>query len=195
MGEQENLEFARQRGFGMLCVQQPDAPLLSHVPFLIADDLQSADMHLVRSNPITRAAKTPVPAVIAVTGADSYVSPDWYGQDDQVPTWNYVAVHLLGVLEPLPSDMLLDVLDRQSAMYEERLLPKPPWKTSKVTPEVLERFSRMIMPFRFRIEQVEGTWKLGQNKEDDVRLRAAEAVQKHGFGSETEVLSQLMKDG
>ncbi|MEX0338350.1 MAG: FMN-binding negative transcriptional regulator [Arenibacterium sp.] len=191
---QDNLKFAHERGFGMLCVQQPDAPLLSHVPFLLADDLQSADLHLVRSNPITRVAKEATPAVIAVTGPDSYISPDWYGVPDQVPTWNYIAVHLHGILEPLPKESLLDVLDRQSAAYENRLLPKPPWTTGKMAEEARDRLMRMILPFRFSIERVEGTWKLGQNKDDDVRRRAGNSVLEHGFGSETETLARRMKE-
>ncbi|MEX0281039.1 MAG: FMN-binding negative transcriptional regulator [Arenibacterium sp.] len=191
---QDNLQFARARGFGMLCVQQAPAPLLSHIPFLMSDDLQSADLHLVRSNPIVRMVDGATPAVIAVTGADSYISPDWYAIDDQVPTWNYVAVHLHGVLEPLPKEALLDLLDRQSAAYESRLLPKTPWTTGKMTPEARDRMMRMILPFRFAIDRVEGTWKLGQNKDDAVRFRAAEQVGEHGFGSDAHILAQMMKD-
>jgi transcriptional regulator len=33
---------------------------------------------------------------IIVSGPDGYVSPDWYEMKDQVPTWNYVTVHLKG---------------------------------------------------------------------------------------------------
>ena len=33
---------------------------------------------------------------LIVEGPEGYISPDWYGVADQVPTWNYVAVHLVG---------------------------------------------------------------------------------------------------
>jgi transcriptional regulator len=187
-----NLDFARERGFGVLCVQQADVPLLSHVPFLVSDEGDSADLHLVRSNPIVRAVKDPLRAVIAVSGADSYVSPDWCGMDDQVPTWNYVAVHLHGMLERLPDDAMRDMLDRQSAAYESRLLPKPVWQTAKMTDDALGRMMRMILPFRFHIERTEGTWKLGQNKPEAARIRAGEHVRSHGFGAQTDNLAQLM---
>ena len=81
-----NLTFARARGFGLLGVNDDAGPLLSHVPFLLNDDGSTADLHLVRSNPIAR--REDGPAVLAVTGPDGYVSPDWYGVEDQVPTWN-----------------------------------------------------------------------------------------------------------
>ncbi len=189
-GRDRHLGFARNRAFGTLAVNADPAPLLSHVPFLLADDGASADLHLVRSNPIARAGDAP--AVIAVTGPDAYVSPDWYGIADQVPTWNYVAVHLRGRLERLPDDAMRDMLDRQSAAYEARLLPKPVWLPEKMAGEVMERLLRAIVPFRLHIDQVDGTWKLGQNKTDEVRLAAASHVA-GGFGSELGALAGLME--
>lgn len=188
----QNLAFARERGFGMLAANGDGAPLLSHVPFLLSADGSVAELHLLRSNPIARALKVPLPVKIAVSGADSYVSPDWYGVPDQVPTWNYVAVHLTGTLELRPQVALRDLLDRQSAMYEDRLLPKTPWKTSKMTPEVMEKMMRMIVPCQMQVSAVAGTWKLGQNKPDAVRVAAAEHVAGYGFGSEADILAALM---
>ncbi|MEM7491284.1 MAG: FMN-binding negative transcriptional regulator [Pseudomonadota bacterium] len=185
------LAFVRDRSFGTLAVNAEGGPRLSHVPFLLAEDGQTADLHLVRSNPILRAL--PCAAVLAVTGPDGYVSPDWYGVADQVPTWNYVAVHLRGTLERLPQEAMRDMLDRQSAGFEDRL-PKAPWTTGKMTPEVLERMMRQIVPCRLAIEDVQATWKLNQNKPDEVRLRAAAAMESTGIGSETLVLSRLMQE-
>lgn len=188
-----NLAFARDRAFGTLAVGAEGGPLLAHVPFLLGPDGTSADLHLVRSNPIARLG--PVPAVMAVAGPDAYVSPDWYGIGDQVPTWNYVAVHLRGRLEPLPDADLPDLLDRQSRAYETRLLPKPPWTTDKLTDETRSRLLRMIRPFRLAIDVVDGTWKLGQNKSEDVRRAAADGVAGGRFGLEPAALARLMRAG
>lgn len=58
------LDFARRRGFGVLSVSGDPVPLFAHVPFLLSDSGENADIHLVRSNPIARrAAEGPVPAV------------------------------------------------------------------------------------------------------------------------------------
>ena len=189
-----NLRFVRDRGFGTLLLNGDSVPMVSHVPLLVSDDGQSADLHLVRSNPIARTVEDPVPAIIAVTGPDSYISPDWYGVPDQVPTWNYVAVHLRGTLVPLAPEDMHAMLDRQSAWYETRLAPKPAWKTDKMTPDVLDRMMRQILPFRFDIVAVDGTWKLGQNKPDAVRLAAAGMVAGGGIGLETGDLADLMRD-
>ena len=190
---EQNLAFARERGFGMLAVNGPDAPMLSHVPFLLSPDGTQAEVHLVRSNPIARALSAPLPCKIAVSGPDSYISPDWYGLTDQVPTWNYVAVHLTGTLELCPAEGLHDLLDRQSAVYEDRLLPKTPWKTSKMTEGVMDKMMRMILPCRMTVTGVDGTWKLGQNKPDAARIAAADQAGAYGFGAETPILAALMR--
>lgn len=189
-----NLEFARNRAFGVLATNGSDVPLLSHVPFRIADDGTFAELHLVRSNPIVRSVETSRPAKIAVTGADGYISPDWYAVADQVPTWNYVAVHLTGMLERRPQEEMRALLDRQSAQFETQLLPKRPWTTSKMSQDVLDRMMRQIVPFRMTIKHIDGTWKLNQNKPDAARLRAADHVEAGGIGSETAQLSTLMRD-
>lgn len=192
-GRRENLAFARERAFGVLAVAVEDTPLLSHVPFILSEDGACAHLHLVRSNPIARALKSVRNAKIAVSGPDSYISPDWYGIDDQVPTWNYVAVHLSGVLERCPMDELRVLLDAQSGYFEEQLLPKVPWTTGKMSPEILDKMMRMIVPCRMQITDVDGTWKLNQNKADDVRLRAADHVKGYGMGQEVQVLAALMR--
>ncbi|GAB5439293.1 FMN-binding negative transcriptional regulator [Falsiruegeria mediterranea] len=189
-----NLQFARERGFGVLAVSVDGAPLLSHVPFVLSDDGAWADLHLVRSNPIVRALKQPLRTRLAVSGPDAYVSPDWYGIPDQVPTWNYVAVHLIGRLELRPQEELRSLLDRQSAVFEARLAPKPAWTADKMDSEALGRMMRQIVPCRLMIEDVQSTWKLNQNKTTDARLGAAKGIEASGVGSEVDVLAQWMRD-
>lgn len=190
---QTNLDFARERGFGILSVNGDDAPLIAHIPFALSEDGKSADLHLVRSNPIARTCASSIPAVIAVSGPDSYISPDWYGEGDLVPTWNYTAIHLRGTLTQLPADALRASIDTLAAQFEDRLLPKTPWTNDKMPPETLAKMMRMIVPFRFDVESVDGTWKLGQNKPDATRQSAAKHVQGYGIGQETALLAALMK--
>lgn len=190
---EKDIAFVRDRGFGTLVMNGDPVPLVAHVPVLLSEDGSEVLIHLVRSNPIARTLTSPMPARIAVTGPDGYISPDWYGAVDQVPTWNYVAVELTGVLEMLPQDRMREVLDTQSEFYESRLLPKTPWRTGKMTPDVLERMMRMIVPCRMAVSAIAATWKLGQNKPDPVRLAAAQQVVT-GVGSDLDGLAALMTD-
>ncbi|ROU01268.1 FMN-binding negative transcriptional regulator [Histidinibacterium lentulum] len=188
--EERSAAFAAERGFGVLAVNGAEGPVLAHVPFLLSADRRSAELHLVRSGPIARMA--PVEAVIAVTGPDAYVSPDWYGVADQVPTWNYVAVHLRGRLLPLDAAEMRPMLERQSAGFESGL-GKAPWTMAKMSEEAIARMLRQILPFRLEIARIDGTWKLGQNKPAEVR-RAAAARMAGTHGSEPAEVARLMDE-
>jgi transcriptional regulator len=185
-----DLGFARNRGFGVLAVSQDGAPLISHVPFLLSQDGASADLHLVRSNPIARLGD--VAARLVVNGPDGYVSPDWYDAPEQVPTWNYVSVELTGRLEPLPAEELEPLLTRETAFFEARL-PKTPWKIDKMDRDAFTRMLRMIVPYRFHVDEVHSTWKLNQNKTQTARMGAADQINT-GIGSELGTLSALMQN-
>ncbi len=193
-----NLAFAGERGFGVLAVGAGDTggPLLSHIPFLLAEDGSAVHAHLARPNPILRCLEDGErPAVLAVGGPDGYISPDWYeAGPGLVPTWNYVAVHLRGVLRLRPEETLRSHLDELAAQFEGRLHPKPPWRTSKVPERQLEALMRTILPVELVVESVDGTWKLNQNRPDAARLTAAGHVEAAGFGMETALLAGLMRN-
>jgi transcriptional regulator len=188
------LAMARARGFGVLTLAGPDGPLASHVPFLLADDGAAVELHLARNNPILGALGRPQPALLAVSGPDGHVSPDWYGVEDQVPTWNYVAVHLRGRLERAPDAALRPHLERLSAAFEGRLAGKTPWTIDKMTPDALDRFMRANSPVTMAVERVEATVKLNQNKTDAARLSAADAIAGSGVGQDLGALAALMRD-
>lgn len=188
-----NIDFARQRSFGILSVNADAGPLLSHIPFQLAPDGRTLEAHLVRSNPIARLLVEPLPVAIAVSGPDGYISPDWYGIEDQVPTWNYVAVHLRGTMRMGDADELAGVLDRLSQAMEERLLPKPVWTRDKMSDGVFERMCRQIVPVFMQVDAIEGTWKLSQNKPQGVPEKAADGLATQGFGPERETLAALMR--
>ena len=188
------LAFARERGFGALTVAVAEGVLAAHVPFVV--DQRRMLAHLIRANPLARHLRSgPVDALLIVSGPDGYVSPDWYGVPQMVPTWNYVAVHLRGKLRLLEDAALRSVLDRMSATFEERLAPKPPWKTDKVDDAVLAGKMRVIAPIEMSIESTDSTFKLNQNRSDTARAGAAAALAAGGTpGMETRALAALMRE-
>ena len=188
------LELARERGFGALTVAGPDGVLAAHLPFVLDEGRVLA--HLVRVNPLARhLAGGPARALLIVSGPDGYVSPDWYGEPQLVPTWNYAAVHLRGELRLLDDTALRPILERLSETFETRLAPKPPWKTDKVDDGLLARMMRQIVPIEMSVDTVDSTFKLNQNRSDTARAGAAAALATGGTpGMETRVLAQLMED-
>lgn len=184
------LAMARARSFGILSVNGDAGPLAAHIPFDLGEG--EVFLHLARSNPIARAA-LPLPALLAVSGPDAYVSPDWYGDSDQVPTWNYIAVHLRGRLSPLPVEALRPHLERVSAHMEGQLAPKRPWTMDKMSEEAMVRMMRMILPFRLEISTVDSTVKLNQNKTVAQRQGAIAGIAADPMGMEAAQIAALMQ--
>jgi transcriptional regulator len=186
------LVTARQRGFGVLTVTAPEGVLASHVPFVL--EATAVGAHLSRGGAVARHLRHgPAQALLIVSGPDAYVSPDWYGLDDQVPTWNYVAVHLRGTVRLLPDEALRPHLEQLTAAHEAQLAPKSPWTIGKMTPGVAERMMRQIVPIEIIVASVEATFKLNQNKPDAARLAAADAMESAGYGHEPGALAALMR--
>ncbi len=138
------------RGFGLLVIADADGlPQAVHIPFLAAPwngDGLRIELHVARSNPIhALIADAERPALLAVQGPDAYLSPDWYGVPNQVPTWTYTAVHLSGRARTFAAEALPGHLERLSEAFEGRLTPKAPWRMEKVEPQRLSAMMRAIV--------------------------------------------------
>jgi transcriptional regulator len=186
----QSLALVRARSFGILVAQGAEGPLASHIPFMLSDDGSVVEFHLVRNSAMARAIADGAPMRLIVDGPEGYISPDWYGVADQVPTWNYVAVHLVGEARLSDEDGFRDLLDRLSAHFEARLLPKKPWTSDKMAEGVMERMMRGIVPCVMRVSDLQSTWKLGQNKTEDARAGAAKGLEGQGNAA----LANLMRN-
>ncbi|MEZ0103375.1 putative FMN-binding regulatory protein PaiB [Bradyrhizobium elkanii] len=85
---------------------------------------------------------------------------------DQVPTWLYQAVHLTGPVRRLSDEELAVQIDALSAKFEDRLLPKKPWVSGKMTAARLEAMKKAIVGLEMMVEEVEGSFKLNQHKSE-----------------------------
>ena len=187
----KSLAFAADRGFGTLSVNGDNGPLAAHIPFVFNADRSRVGFHMMRSNPVARAVG---PALLAVNGPDGYISPDWYGSPELVPTWNYVAVHIRGTLRLLEPEALEPHLRVLSGEFERRLLPKPIWDLDKVSREAREKMMRMLVPAELEITSIDATWKLGQNKPEAAIMGAVAGLKANAIGAETAALAALMED-
>ncbi len=190
--EEQNISFAQERSFGILAINSDTGPLLSHIPFQLSEDGSYLEAHLQRNNPIMKLLDQDQPAVMSVSGGDAYISPDWYWIENQVPTWNYVAVHVRGTLKKLPASELRGVLERLSASMEDRLKPKKPWTIDKMDQRAFDKMAIQIVPIAMDVSDIQGTWKLSQNKPTQAIEGARLGVKQSGVGQETTALSNLM---
>jgi transcriptional regulator len=170
--------FAREIGFGTLFAATPDGPRVAHVPFVFLDEDRIA-FHVARGNGITKHLDA-AEALFVVNGPDAYISPDWYGIDDQVPTWNYLAVELQGSVRQLEKDELIAQVDALSAEQETRMSPKTEWTRAKMADGLFDKMLGAITGFEMNITAWRSTAKLGQNKPAEARARVADALDARG---------------
>ncbi|HVQ08142.1 MAG TPA: FMN-binding negative transcriptional regulator [Allosphingosinicella sp.] len=154
------------------CTVAAEGPTVAHAPVVVHPP-NRIRFHIARGN---RAKLDGRRAIISCLGPDAYVSPDWYGTPEQVPTWNYLAVEAEGPLRRLDEDELAALLDDLSAAHEARLAPKPGWTRAKMSPGRFEAMLKAIIGYELAIEDLRGTRKLGQHKSEAERHGAAEGL-------------------
>ena len=183
--------FATETGFGTLFLTTPDGPRVAHLPFVFLDD-NRIGFHLARNNALTKYLDG-AEGLFVINGPDGYISPDWYGIDDQVPTWNYVAVELQGPVVKMDEVALIAQADALSAMHETRLAPKPVWTRDKMTDGHFDKMLRGITGFEMTVTAWRGTLKLGQNKTAEIRAAAANGAEAAGNPAIAHLMRNLPK--
>lgn len=152
-------EILRAAPFGTLITVAGDAPVVSHIPFVLDGDHVVG--HLARANPQARALGSDV--LVSIIGPHAYVSARWYREPSrQVPTWNYVALTIRGRPELVDAAA---AVRRMAAVLDPRWIPGP----------VVDELAPAIVAFRLPLDRVELKLKLSQNREraDADRVQAA----------------------
>jgi transcriptional regulator len=96
-------------------------------------------------------------------GPHAYVSPRWYTQMN-VPTWNYVAVHVYGTLTVIEGEELRAALSRLVDNYEQHL-PRPV-HIDEIGEKQVAAEMRGIVGFRILIGEIQAAYKLSQNRDE-----------------------------
>ncbi|PLK26487.1 FMN-binding negative transcriptional regulator [Novosphingobium sp. TH158] len=165
-------------GFGMVFAQTPDGPRVAHTPLLSTGD-GAVQFHLARGNALSRHLPG-MTALTVVNGPDSYVSPRWYDDAEQVPTWNYVALELEGPVRRMDTDGLMGLLESLSDRQEARVAGGTPWTMDKVPQDKLRQMAGAIVGFEMEVRGWRPTLKLSQNKDAADRARVADALEAQG---------------
>ncbi len=174
-------------GFGMVFAATPDGPRVAHVPLLMTGG-GTVQFHLARGNALTRHLGGAT-ALVVVNGPDGYVSPRWYDDADQVPTWNYVALELEGKVRRMDEDGLVGQITALSDRHEARVSEGEPWTMDKLSPARLRGLLAAIVGFEIEVAVWRETLKLSQNKPAADRDRAADGLDAEG----SPAIAQLMR--
>jgi len=164
--------------FGVLVSTQAGRPLASHLPFLFDSAAGARGRllgHMARANTQWRDWCDGQTVLAIFQGPHAYVSPAWYGAPG-VPTWNYAVVHLYGVPRLIEDAVRIEaLLARQTAVHERRY--PSPWQPD-LTAAQRERLLRAVVGFEIDIADIQGKFKLSQNRsQDDQRRVMAQLAQ------------------
>lgn len=173
------LAFAAARGFGLVVSCESGRPLASPVPFLLSETYGAparVSFHVARANPLAALAEKCGVWLLAVSGADAYVSAGWYASANQVPTWLYETVHLSGPVQVVPAVKAHAHLDALTARFEQGLPPEERWTMARVEPKRLEQLMQAIVVIEMRVEEIEGKFKLNQHKGDADHVAIADGL-------------------
>ncbi|NQW10633.1 MAG: FMN-binding negative transcriptional regulator [Alphaproteobacteria bacterium] len=187
----------RDHPFGQLVMVDADGrPEISHLPLLVdvVDDSVIVRGHVARANPMAHAIAEGRVATAVFTGPHAYVSPDWFGDRDTVPTWNYLAVHATGRLSMLAEpDAVEALLADLSATHEAGLAPKTPWTAGKMSPGTQRRMIKGITAFTLAVDALEAKAKLSQNKTEADRVAIAAQLRHVGGGGSVAVAEWMAR--
>ncbi|MBA3375151.1 MAG: FMN-binding negative transcriptional regulator [Actinobacteria bacterium] len=120
--------------------------------------------HLARANPQSQAVLEERPVLVVFRGPDAYVSPSWYVDSPNVPTWNFVVVHAGGIARPVAvgDPRTRWILDRTVAKYESRLAQ--PWRLDEAPNSYVEGLLPDVVAFELEVSTLRGQFKLSQNQ-------------------------------
>ena len=175
-------------GFGMVFAQTPDGPRVAHVP-LLRTTSGAIQFHLARGNALTRPLDG-MTVLAVINGPDAYVSPRWYADPEQVPTWNYIAVELEGRVRRLDDAELLAQITALSDLHEARVTQGEPWTMDKLPAAKSRALQAAIVGFELDVQVCRETLKLSQNKSVEERERVARGLESEGL----ERMAALMRE-
>ncbi|OIQ93970.1 protease synthase and sporulation protein PAI 2 [mine drainage metagenome] len=179
--------------FGALVTAEGGPPMVSHLPFLFEPDSGHEGKllcHLARANPQCRQLiemQAQGKTVLAVfQGPHAYVSPSWYAGPG-VPTWNYAAVHVYGRVRLIEAETELKALLEKLTRAHEANIAEP-W--TGMLPEQAPML-RMILGLEIEVTEIQGKFKLSQNRSAEDQRRVIRALEDSASPLETGV-SALM---
>lgn len=175
-------DFLQQHSFGILINTVDEKPWGTHLPLELDVDENGKDVlmgHLAKANPQWKHFKNNLEVLCIFNGPHSYVSSSWY-QEEEVPTWNYIAVHVYGKLKIIEGAALMEHLKKLVDKYEYD--SKDPIKIENLSKNTMKQV-RGVVGFQIEIGEIQAAYKLSQGREHDHSKIIQELQENQNAGS------------
>jgi transcriptional regulator len=167
--------FMRENPFAILISSTEDGPFATHVPLVIRENGEQVTLrgHVAKANPHWRYLEQQPNCLTIFHGAHAYISPTNYETRENVPTWNYGAVHAYGNARVFSApDELLSVLHQLIPMFEPTYAAQ--WESLSDT--YRERMLSHIVGFEIAVTKIEAKFKLSQNRTKNEQQNVMESL-------------------
>src|SRR6476469_2104942 len=114
--EEDVLSFMQKYSFATIVSAENNKPIATHLPFLVqkTDGVITLSSHFAKANPQAEAISGNEVLVI-FSEPHAYISPKHYEKEQNVPTWNYVSVHVYGKCR------LIEGVEKKLALLEKTI--------------------------------------------------------------------------
>jgi transcriptional regulator len=149
-----------------------NAPLITHLPLIYRESDGKLIGHIDLYNPQTKLMQDDKNVTLIFSGPQCYISPSVY-ITSQLPTWNYIKVHLKGTVKAIESKAAL----KDSLITMTKFLEAPNHKyTLEADNPKMEAMSNYIKMFEITIDTWEGKFKLSQDKKKEDTANARDEL-------------------
>jgi transcriptional regulator len=163
--KEEIQEFIHQNGFAILINTTNGKLWASHIPLVLENSAkgnQILEGHLSIENPQAQNLQDNQEILAVFSGPHSYISSSWYDHEN-VPTWNYIAIHVYGKVKLLNYDQTIESLKKLVNKYEAS--SEKPVRIEALSAKTM-RQAKGIIAFNIEITSIEAKKKLSQNRDE-----------------------------
>ena len=157
------LEFLKQNNFPALVTYDGEKPIATHLPVEVIeaeDGALTVVGHMSRANPQWKSFGGQE-VLLIFQGPHTYISPRWYDHVN-VPTWNYMMVHLYGKVRLVEGDELYSLMSRLVQKHEVQTS----YNLESLPEDFVKKEMKGIVGFAVDVTRVEASYKLSQNRND-----------------------------
>jgi transcriptional regulator len=169
INKNDNLEqihdFISKNSFGILVSQVNSKLWGTHIPLELEKNPERKDVlvgHIARANPQWKNFEDNSEILVIFQGSNTYISSSWYDHEN-VPTWNYIAVHVYGKIKIIEGERLVNVLKNIVDKYEKGSVK--PVSVEGMSEKFLTQQLKGIVGFEIEIGEIQATYKLSQNRD------------------------------
>ena len=189
----EILAFMQQYGFALIVSANKEFPRATHLPFAIFERENELVLcsHFAKANEQSEEIENG-PVLVVFNEPHAYISPKYYDKRQNVPTWNYVAVHAYGKARILHSpNEAISILEKMFAAYE----PTYQQQWEQLNETYKKNMLKGMVAFEVVINDLQAVKKLSQNKTVIERGRIIDNFMAHGSKNEQKIAQLMSKLG